>query len=145
MVLLIGACNPSKKSIKILYFSKDIKGQQAVKLKNAAMKNGWELLEADSEKYLHEDSLAKVDAILLPFSSLNKMGYLELPILKRYLEAGRGGLISIADTSLSQKEWPWLQVFNTKSDAEVWTQDKSWISRLNPDFSEGDLSQILSK
>lgn len=145
LIFLIGACTPSKKSIKILYFSRDINGQQAEKLKNVALKNGWEILVADSEKYFHEDSLAKVDAVLLSFSSLNKMGYLELPILKRYLEAGRGGLISIADTSLSQKEWPWLQSLADKSDVDGLQQDKGWFLHLNPDFTEDDLSQKLSQ
>ncbi len=142
MILIIGACSPTKKSIKILYFSKDIKGEQAEKLKNLALKNGWELLAADSEKYLHEDSLSKVNVIFLPFSALNKMGYQELPQLKRYLEAG-GGVITMVDTSLLQKEWPWLQSWADKSDAEVWTQDKSWITRLNSDFSEDQLAKIL--
>lgn len=145
LILAIGACSPSKKTIKILYFSRDIKNEDVEKLRNMAIKNGWELLAADSEKYLHEDSLSKINALFLPFSTLNKMGYLQLPVIKRYLEAGGGGIITMADTALLQKEWPWLQSWADRSDDEVWNQDNSWIALLKADFNEEQIAKILNQ
>ena len=145
LVLFVGACSPTKKTIKILYFSTDSNSQNAVKLQNAARKNGWKIISTNSKQYFHEDSLSQMDAVFLSFSSLNQMNYQELPALKRYLEAGRGGIVTLQDTALVQTQWPWLQSWNERKDDTEWLQDKGWVSRLGIDFNEEDVRQTISR
>lgn len=145
LVLIFGACTPAKKSIRILYFSTDTNSQDVAKFKKAALKNDWSFLITTSKHYFHEDSLSQMDAVFLPFSSLNQLTYQELPILKRYLEAGRGGVVTIQDTTLLQTQWPWLQSWNLQKDDAEWLQDKGWVAQLRSDFNEGDLKRAISQ
>jgi cytochrome c len=110
--LIIVSCSPSRQSIKILYFSKDSTDLHALKLKNAGKKNGWKIIVTSNEQYFNEDSLSQMSAVFLPFSSLNQLGYRAIPVLKRYLEAGGGGIVTLQDTLLNQARWPWIQSWN---------------------------------
>lgn len=145
IILLLGACSPSKKSIKILFFSNNLNDQYGQKLKNVALKNGWQIIHADNEAYFNEDSLSKANAVFLPISALNKLDYQELPLLKRYLEAGAGGIITVADTIFSQKEWPWLESLVKNSDLTKIDADQAWVLGLSTDFSEDELTQKLKE
>ena len=142
--MIIVSCSPRHQSIKILYFSKDSTDVHANKLKNAGKKNGWKIIVTNDEHYFHEDSLSQMNAVFLPFSSLNQLGYKSVPALKRYLEAGGGGIVTLRDTLLNQAHWPWLQSWNEQKDGDKWTQDKGWLNRIKKDYREEDLKKALS-
>lgn len=142
--MIIVSCSPTHQPIKILYFSKDITDVHANKLKNAGRENGWKIIVTNDEHYFHEDSLSQMNAVFLPFSSLNQLGYKSVPALKRYLEAGGGGIVTLRDTLLNQARWPWLQSWNEQKDGDKWTQDKGWLNRIKKDYREEDLKKALS-
>lgn len=142
--LVLVSCSPRRQSIKILYFSKDSTDLHANQLKATAKKNGWEIIIANSEQYFHEDSLSQMNAVFLPFSSLNQLDYRSIPGLKRYLEAGRGGIVTIRDTLLTQTQWPWLQSWEEKKKVNEWTQDNGWVNRIDKDYREKDLAKALA-
>ena len=128
--MIIMSCSPRHQLIKILYFSKDSTDVHANKLKNEGKKNGWRIIVTNDEHYFHEDSLSQMNAVFLPFSSLNQLGYKSVPALKRYLEAGGGGIVTLRDTLLNQAQWPWLQSWNEQKDSVEWTQDQDRLNWL---------------
>jgi len=142
--LIIVACSPGRESIKILYFSRDSTDVHASQLKSAAERNGWQLVIANNQKYFQEDSLSQISAIFLPFSSLNQLDYKSIPGLKRYLEAGRGGIVTIRDTLLAQTQWPWLQSWDEQKEGNEWTQDNGRILRIEKDYREKDLEKAFA-
>lgn len=142
--LILGSCSPTRKPIKILYFSKDTTDVHAGKLKNAGKKNGWKIILTTDEQYFRDDSLSQMNAVFLPFSSLNQLGYKSVPALKRYLEAGGGGIVTLGDTLLNQARWPSLQFWNGQKDGVERTQDQGRLTRLKKDYREEDLKKALS-
>jgi len=142
-VLITASCTQTRTAKTILYFSKDSTTVAPDKLLEAGNKNGWRIIVTADEQYLQEDSLAQMSAVFLPFSSLNILGYRSVPALKRYLEAGGGGILTVADTVLVQSGWPWLQSWNQKTDGSNWTVDAGRVYRINNNYSVADLEQAL--
>ncbi|WP_276359357.1 PQQ-dependent sugar dehydrogenase [Daejeonella sp. H1SJ63] len=140
--LIISSCSPHRQPFRVLYFSKDTTGRHAENLKIAGRANGWKIILTNNENYFLQDSLSGMDAIFLPYSSVNRLGYRSVPELKRYLEAGRGGIITIRDTVLTQ-QWPWLSAWNDQGDE--WKQDKGWVRRIEINYNADDLRKSLAE
>lgn len=143
--LIISSCSPKRRSFRVLYFSKDTTDQHAENLKTAGRMNGWKIVLTNNEHYFQEDSLSGIDALFLPYSSINHLGYRSVPVLKRYLEAGRGGIITVKDTTLALAQWPWLHNWNGQNKSDQWQQDKGWIYKIRKDYKENELSKLIAE
>lgn len=144
-VLIIFSCSPRRQSFRVLYFSKDTTDRHAEHLKATGKSNGWKVILTNNERYFHEDSLSEVDALFLPYSSINHLGYRSVPAVKRYLEAGRGGIITVQDTTLTQTQWPWLENWNDQNAVDKWEQDNGWIYKIRNEYKENELGNTLAE
>lgn len=90
-----------------------------------------------------EDSLREYSCLVTAFSILNQMDFRSLNTLKRYLEAGGGGVVAIKDTALTRDGWLWLQQWNTKNVNEEFQQDNSPLYILAKNYSEKDLTVAI--
>jgi cytochrome c len=144
LAVICAACGRTRSSSTVLYFSKDTTGNYATALRNIGAKNGWNIIVTADEQYLHEDSLANMSALFLPFSSLNLLDYRSVPGVKRYLEAGGGGIVTVADSVLKQQGWHWLQQWDKQQDGTEWAVDKGRIKRVPKDVNEETLQQALT-
>lgn len=140
--LFILSCSQTRKSTKILYFSKDSSAADTEKLASLSMKNGWDFIIKSDETYFQDDSLAQISTVFVAFSSLNQLGYQSVPALNRYLEAG-GGIVVVADTLLNQKGWPWMQAWNEQPDGNEWTLGKGKLARIKNGYSSQTLEKYL--
>lgn len=143
--LIVFSCSPSRQSFSVLYFSKDTTDRNAENLKVAGKTNGWKIILTNNEHYFHEDSLSKVDVLFLPYSSINGLGYRSIPALKRYLEAGRGGIITVQDTTLNLTQWPWLQKWNAQDNSDKWKQNNGWIYKIRNDYKGNELGNSIAE
>lgn len=85
-----------------------------------------------------------MSAVFLPFSSVNNLKYQSIPALKRYLEAGGGGIVTVADTILNQEGWPWLQSWSEQELGEIWSIDKGRLFKLKDNYNQEELEKGLS-
>jgi cytochrome c len=142
--LLIVSCSKTRSSVKVLYFSDNNRDVHIEKLESLANSNNWEVIVTGDEEYLRDDSLSQISAVILPYSSLNQLGHRSIPALKRYMEAGGGGIITFADTILQKKGWPWLQSWNEQEERTEWSMDQGRLVKLEVNYSLEDLEKGLS-
>ena len=147
LILLIGllmvSCNSARKQVNVLYFSSQQESGELKGLKDFATQNKGTYTYAKDFSVFSEDSLKNVSAIVIKVSDLNKLDHRAIPELKRYLEAGGGGIIAIRDTTLSDKGWPWLASWLEKQDGSQLKQDKGRLAVLNKAFTADALGQTL--
>jgi cytochrome c len=84
-----------------------------------------------------------MSAIFLPFSSVNLLDYQSVPTVKRYLEAGGGGVVTVADSALKQQGWSWLQQWDKQTDGSEWNVDNGRVKRLSKDANEESVKAAL--
>jgi cytochrome c len=142
--LLIVSCSKTRQSEKILYFSLNNQDKFSKELKNTGNSSNWEVIVTGNEQYLSDDSLSQISAIILSYSSLNGLGHRSIPALKRYMEAGGGGIVIHSDTLLNQKGWPWLQSWDEEEEGSEWTMDQGRLVKLEENYSHEDLEKGLS-
>jgi cytochrome c len=112
-------------------------------LQQVAAKSGWAITKAMGAAYFGEDSLQGISSIVIPFSALNRLDHRAIASLKRYLEAGGGGVVAIKDTVYTQPGWPWLQKWNEwQADKEL-QQDLGRVIILPEGLSEEKLQKAL--
>ncbi|MET3113213.1 cytochrome c [Pedobacter sp. CG_S7] len=132
------SCKPSRNKVSILYFS--TQNEQSGNLKKFSASKGWKNINSEDPSVFAADSLKNISAIVLNVSDINKLDHRELPKLKRYLEAGGGGIIAIRDTLLAEKGWPWLQSWFEREDGALFKQDEGSLSIIGADFSPDKLT-----
>lgn len=142
--LLTAACSRPRATKRVLYYTTDSTSSHVTKLKEAGDKGGWEIITTSNESYLRDDSLATVSALFLPFSSVNELGHRSMTALKRYLEAGGGGVVTAADSALQQKEWPWIQTLNELEDGREGSEGNGRLIKLRNDYKSEDLIDGLN-
>jgi cytochrome c len=140
---VIISCAKTRKSTNILYFTPDTSAIVPDQMVQAAAKNGWEIILTHNESFFKEDSLNKISAIFLPFSSVNALSYEAIPQLKRFLEGGGGGVVTLADSSLKQNGWPWLQEWSEKTDGSSWTQNLGQVYKLGKTYSDEEIEKAF--
>lgn len=59
--------------------------------------------------------------------------------MKRYLEAGGGGIVAVRDTLHSQNGWTWLSFWNGHGREKHFKQDDGQISILPRHFTASEL------
>jgi len=140
--LLVVSCKPARKEINVLYFSNQIEAELKEIKKNADNKN-WNLIQTSDPLSFSEDSIKSISAIVLKISDINKLDHRAVPRLKRYLEAGGGGIIAIRDTLLEEKGWPWLTSWVENEDGAMFNLDKGRLAILGSAPLSQDLSDAL--
>src|SRR5690606_1461972 len=104
----------------------------------------WGITRSNSPSVLSEDSLEQISAVLISVSELNKLNHRSVPQLKRYLEAGGGGIVAIRDTVLAGKGWPWLEPWLGKEDGGMFRQDKGGLAIVARDASPGEMEEAIA-
>lgn len=148
LLLFIGlfmiSCNPTRKQINVLYFSSQQENGAPKGLKDFTTQNKGTFTSSRDFSVFSEDSLKGISAVLIKISDINKLDHRAIPQLKRYLEAGGGGIIAIRDTTLDDKGWPWLQLWlDHKDDAQL-EQDKGRLAILSKTYTAEALGEALT-
>lgn len=139
-ILLLG-CS-ARRSQKVVL--DDRGNMEAGFLVSPADTSSWKMVSVKGETFPPADSLNGYSCILVSFSVLNRLDYHALNTLKRYLEAGGGGVVAIRDTILHQKKWPWLQQWNNNPSGKKLKQDNSPLYILEKGYTSQALSDALS-
>ncbi|MGV3502165.1 MAG: PQQ-dependent sugar dehydrogenase [Adhaeribacter sp.] len=129
----------------ILLYSPETGAALEQSLQQATDKPGWRLTRASQPVYLLDDSLRQFSSIVIPFSVLNTLDHRALTGLKRYAEAGGGGLVAIKDTLLQQQGWPWLQAWNELQPGTASRQDQAPLHILAPGPDSKALQKALQQ
>ena len=111
-VLLLSHCRPERREIRILYFAPHDNPSVEEVLREVAGSAGWQVARVSTLESFAEDSLPAYSAVFLTFSDIDQLDHRAIASLKRYLEAGGGGIVAIKDTLHSKVEWPWLASWN---------------------------------
>jgi cytochrome c len=127
---------------KILIYNDETDLNLEQKLKEVANEST-NFVSAPNSGYFQDDSLQQFSSIIIPFSSINKLNYRAIVALKRYLEAGGGGVVAIKDTLLAQEGWPWLQKWNVLESGKELKQDRGNIKILERNHSFKGLQKSL--
>ncbi|WP_432710039.1 PQQ-dependent sugar dehydrogenase [Pedobacter sp.] len=142
--LFIISCNSARKQINVLYFSSQQENVAPQGLRDFASQNKGTYTYSKDFSVFSEDSLKGISAILIKVSDINKLDHRAIPQLKRYLEAGGGGIIAIRDTTLSIKGWPWLQAWLGNKDGAQLEQDKGRLAVLSKTYTADALGKSLA-
>lgn len=142
--LLLVSCSKTRPSTKILYFSPNDLDISSEVLENTANSRNLELVVTGDEQYLSDDSLSQISAVIIPNSSMNWLGHRSIPALKRYMEAGGGGIVIISDALPKLQGWPWLQSWDEEEVGSQWTMDQGRLTKLDKNYSREDLEKGLS-
>src|SRR5690606_37516099 len=122
--LVVISGKPTRKQTNILYFSTQSEDQSTVIKEAVAANNGWNFTQTVDPQIFSEGSLREISAVVVRISDINQLDHRAFPRLKRYLEAGGGGIVAIRDTLLAEKGWPWLSSWFAKEDGSMFNQDK---------------------
>ena len=148
LILFIGlfviSCNSSRKQVNILYFSSSEENAAPEGLKDFVTQKNGTFTSSRDFSVLAEDSLKGISAILIKVSDINKLDQRAIPQLKRYLEAGGGGIVAVRDTTLSIKGWPWLQSWLENKDGAQVKQDKGRLAVLSKAYTAAALGEALA-
>jgi cytochrome c len=152
VLFFVAACKPNTNSVNaptkrdqtnvLLYTDKNTTSVEE-QLQQAAAKAGWTIIKATDVAYFAEDSLKEISGIVLPFSAIQALDHRAITSLKRYLEAGGGGVVAIKDTVHTQNSWPWLQKWNEWQTGEQLKQDKGNVMALPATASAEELQKAL--
>jgi cytochrome c len=142
LTILLINCTGRRDETRILYFAGS--DQYESQLVNAAAPHGWVIEKVSGQQTLTEDFIQGFSGIVLTFSALNDLDHRSVVTLKRYLEAGGGGIVAIKDTLHAQDGWLWLEAWNDMQAGETHEPDNSRLSILAPDFTPEHLRAALT-
>lgn len=109
-------------------------------LQEVAAKSGWEIESVSASESFIDDSLQRYSTVVLTFSDINRLDHRAITSLKRYLEAGGGGVVAVKDTLHSKQDWPWLASWNKIDGGSQVELDGMRVSVLSTDFTPDELS-----
>lgn len=128
---------------KILFFTDKDNPQVEEPLQNIAENSGWGIEKVTDLSYFHEDSLQQFSCIYTFFSTFSGLNHRAIIAVKRYLEAGGGGVVAVKDTVHTQREWPWLLAWHEQPAGQTFQQDQGNVSLLPVGFSAEVLQTAL--
>lgn len=153
LLSFIAACTSNSTSVNspskreqtkiLLYTDKNIPSVEE-QLQQVASKAGWTVIKSTDAAYLQDDSLKEISTMVLPFSAVQSLNHRATTSLKRYLEAGGGGVVAIKDTLHTQNGWPWLHKWNEWQPNQEVKQDQGNVQVLSSTFSAEELKKALS-
>lgn len=142
--LVLVSCQSTRKQTRILYFTTEQDKEEFLKLKSVVAERGWTLVSGGNLAALSDDSLSQISAVVMRVSEINKLTFREIPQLKRYLEAGGGGIVAIRDTVFIGTGWPWLKEWLNAEDLGMPKNVPERVSVLNSKYKQSDLLSLLT-
>ncbi|WP_205941065.1 PQQ-dependent sugar dehydrogenase [Albibacterium indicum] len=139
--LIIVSCKPSRKQVNVLYFSTQTESGSLNDIRSVT--EGWNIISSSDPVIFSEDSITDISAIVLRVSDLNQLDHRAIPRLKRYLEAGGGGIIALRDTALVDKGWPWLKNWMAQENGAMIDQDQGRLAVLDANYTAEELTAAL--
>lgn len=123
LLALLTACGAKRSVTRILCYTKDTTGTWVKNLQEAGQKQGWQIVLTGNRQYFQDDSLRGFSAVCIPFSGTDSLDYRNIPALKRYAEAGGGGILAIKDSAHIKQGWPWLKAWTELPTGKELAQD----------------------
>lgn len=123
LLALLSACGAKRSVTRILCYTKNAESSWVKQLQEAGQKEGWQIVFTGDRQYFQDDSLRGFSAVCLPFSLTDSLNYRNIPALKRYAEAGGGGILAVKDSAVIKQGWPWLKEWATLPEGKELTQD----------------------
>lgn len=142
-VLTIVGCQPVRKETKILLLEGAKQNIAIDRIKINSKSDNWSFIDANEVFLLSEESLAINSAIVMGISDLNAIDYRTFPLLKRYLEAGGGGIVILRDTVYVDNGYPWIHDFLENRAGTMSKQDAGRLVLMDSDHSTDQLSKAL--
>lgn len=124
LLALLTACGAKRSVTRILCYTKNTESPWVKQLQEAGQKEGWQIVLTGDRQYFQDDSLKGFSAVCVPFSLTDSLNYRDIPALKRYAEAGGGGILAVKDSAAVKQGWPWLREWNTLPEGKELEQDK---------------------
>ena len=137
------SCKQTRKQANILYSDHISEVGAFENIVEKAKDREWYFTKMDDPASFPEDSLNDISAVVLGASDINKLDYRTAPQLKRYLEAGGGGIVIVRDTIFNNTGFPWLKVWSEKEDGAFFEQDKGRLAIVGTDYSEAQWNDAL--
>lgn len=131
------SCQHRRPGISIVDWSTDSTALHLIQNKD------WHIERAKNNFVFTDSLIERTSAFIFPFSVLNKLNYRQLNFLKRYMEAGAGGVVAIKDTLLHQPDCVWMMNWNNKKTNAEEIQDNGRLFLLSPGANESEFSKAL--
>ena len=141
--LFLFACSSRRADIKILLFTRDANHELEDRLREAG-RSEWIIEKVSDPNLLTDDFMQEFSSVVTTFSSLNHLDHRSVATLKRYFEAGGGGVVAIKDTLHSQQDWAWLVAWNHAEPDTQLTQDNSHVVILSASLSTSRISEAVT-
>ncbi len=143
VALIVVGCGLVRKETKILLFE-GVKHKFGTDHMHLDPKSeGWDYMNIDGKSFLSEELLTSSSAIVMGVKDINNLDYRNLPQLKRYLEAGGGGIVIVRDTVYANNGFPWIRNFLDNVDGTRLQQDIGRLALIGPDQTQDELIQAI--
>lgn len=142
-VLTITGCQPVRKETKILLLEGAKQNVAIDIIKTQSNTFDWEFVDAYEFSLVSDESLVSKSAIIMGIRDLNALNYRTSPQLKRYLEAGAGGIVIIKDTVYVENGYPWIRDFLQNKVGTKSKQDEGRLILIDSNHSNDQLIKAL--
>lgn len=141
--LVIAGCQPIRKETNVLLLEGAEQNLGIHEIKTNLKSGEWNFMEFDGTSHLSEEILSNSSAIVLGVKDINALDHRAVPKLKRYLEAGGGGLLIIRDTLYMGNGYPWIhRVMEGEGESRI-KQDAGRLVVLENEHSTEELLDAL--
>jgi cytochrome c len=144
LVIFFSSCTSKRDETNILLLTGNASPALEAELAEVAGRSQWHLEKVDDLHLLSEDSIGRFSSIVTTFSALKQLDPRGVIKLKRYLEAGAGGIVAVKDSADAPAEWSWLSKWNKTEAGGHLRQDNGRVSILRSDFSAEELTSALT-
>ena len=144
LAIFLISCEPKRDETKLLLFTDGNAPRVEEAIMTSAASSGWTVEKATDADSLTEDYIQQFSAVVTTFSSLHQLNHRTITSLKRYLEAGGGGIVAIKDTTHSLHEWPWLSSWNEMEPGRQLQQDDGHVTILSAGFTADEFISALT-
>lgn len=143
LLVLLFACTGKRSTTRILCYTTNRESSWVKSIQETVRKEGWQLVLTGDRHLFQEDSLREFSAVCLPFSLSDSLDFRQVPALKRYAEAGGGGILAIKDTADQRKDWTWLHEWKDLATDKELQQDGGRLYIVSPNADAGAVSKAL--
>lgn len=144
VTVLLSSCTPPRSETRILYFSSAEHSILEEQLREVAEEPGWQVLKVSDPASLSDDFLRQFSGLVLRFSDVDQLDHRAVTSLKRYMEAGGGGVVAVKDTLHSKQDWNWLVLWNNTEGGRRLESDNNRVYILPVEFSLEQLKESIT-
>ncbi|XHP74923.1 hypothetical protein KCTC52924_02688 [Arenibacter antarcticus] len=142
-VLTFVGCQPVRKETRILLLEGAKQSIAIDMIKTNPKSDQWDFMDTDGGSLLSEEFPTNSSAIVMGVKDINALDYKAFPRLKRYLEAGGGGIVIVRDTVYIDNGHSWIKNFLEGTDDSRLKQDAGRLALLGSDHSTDQLVEAL--